>query len=453
MSLSKYAAWGICLVTSCALGCSNQGEPSGTDDGGTTAARPNWYEDMAPLVASNCQSCHSDGGIAPFSMNDYEETRPWAAFMAQQVAAGVMPPWHAVETETCAPPFPFNHDARLSEEEIQAFIDWADLGAPEGDPALAANIPPPINPNLENPTATIPMQGSITVEATENTLDFVHCLSFDLGNTEDIYLDGIQVLPGNPEIAHHVLMFIDPSGASASWQDGIREDCGGGPGVADATLIGGWVPGSFPFQSPKGVGVEFPAGARMILNYHYHATGGGPEVDNSTALAVRYSTQAPEWSSFFELVGAPGVGTIQDPPFLIKAGAKGHEEVVDWVVPDFGNVDARVWATANHMHKVGVDMRTSIIRGGEEHCLVQTPSWDFNWQRIYTYDTPIAEGFKVENGDIVRVRCTYDNTMDNPAVLEALAEVGETEPIDVEVGEGTLDEMCLVGLGVAYKTP
>ena len=32
-----------------------------------------------------------------------------------------------------------------------------------------------------------------------------------------------------------------------------------------------------------------------------------------------------------------------------------------------------------------------------------------------------------------------------------LAEVGETEPIDVEVGEGTRDEMCLVGLGVAYK--
>ena len=36
-------------------------------------------------------------------------------------------------------------------------------------------------------------------------------------------------------------------------------------------------------------------------------------------------------------------------------------------------------------------------------------------------------------------------------LLEALAETGNTEPIDVELGEGTLDEMCLAGVGVAYR--
>ncbi|MGB1700044.1 MAG: hypothetical protein ACPHRO_08835 [Nannocystaceae bacterium] len=258
------------------------------------------------------------------------------------------------------------------------------------------------------------------------------------------------MLPGNTEIAHHVLLFIDPSGASASWEDGILEDCGGGPGVSDATLIGGWVPGSFPVLPPEGVGIEFPAGARMIFNYHYHATG-SPQSDDSTALALRYSTTPPEWLSFFELVGAPGVGTLQTEPFLIEAGAKDHEEVAEWVIPDFGDLDVRVWSTTNHMHKVGVDMQTSVIRGGEEECLVQTPSWDFNWQRSYAYDVPIGESVQVESGDIVRVRCTYDNTLDNPSVLEALAEVGATEPMDVVLGEGTLDEMCLAGVGVAYK--
>lgn len=451
----------MCLCAGVALpsatGCSGQSLTRGPDDSGDDSgdpeARPNWYEDMAPLVATNCQSCHTDGGIAPFSMDNYEETMPWSTFMAQQVAAGIMPPWHAVETETCTPPHPFNHDARLSSAEIQAFVDWADLGAPEGDPALAANLPPPVDPNLENPTVTIPMQGSISIEATDSRLDFEHCLSFDPGNTEDIYLDGIQVLPGNPKIAHHVLLFIDASGASASWDNGVFEDCGGGAGVADATLIGGWVPGSLPIRTPEGVGVEFPAGARIIYNYHYHATGGGPEVDDSSAITLRYSTVKPEWSSYFELVGAPGVGILQDEPFLIEAGAKNHEEIVDWSVPDFGDLNVRLWAAANHMHKVGVDMQTTVIRNGVEHCLVQTPSWDFNWQRIYTYDVPIGESFKIENGDIIRVRCTYDNTVDNPSVLEALAEIGATEPIDVALGAGTLDEMCLAGIGVARKNP
>jgi hypothetical protein len=32
-----------------------------------------------------------------------------------------------------------------------------------------------------------------------------------------------------------------------------------------------------------------------------------------------------------------------------------------------------------------------------------------------------------------------------------LSEIGATEPIDVTLGEGTLNEMCITGLGVAVK--
>jgi hypothetical protein len=103
------------------------------------------------------------------------------------------------------------------------------------------------------------------------------------------------------------------------------------------------------------------------------------------------------------------------------------------------------------MHKVGVDMKTSIIRDGEELCLVQTPNWDYGWQRLYEYDSPIDEVFQLLPGDVVRVRCTFDNSRGNPAVVEALSEVGLDEPQDVSVGEGTLDEMCLSGIGVAVR--
>ena len=136
---------------------------------------------------------------------------------------------------------------------------------------------------------------------------------------------------------------------------------------------------------------------------------------------------------------------------MIPAGASGHEEIAEYEVPPIGQADVRVWSVLNHMHRVGVDMRTSVIRGNDETCLLQTPDWDFDWQRFYEYDVEIADSFRVQAGDIVRVHCTYDNTLDNPDVVSALAEVGLDEPQDVYVGEGTLDEMCLTGVGVAYR--
>ena len=41
------------------------------------------------------------------------------------------------------------------------------------------------------------------------------------------------------------------------------------------------------------------------------------------------------------------------------------------------------------------------------------------------------------------MRCTYDNTLDNPGTRRALDDGGYDAPIDVYLGEGTLDEMCI----------
>jgi hypothetical protein len=433
----------------------------GDGDGEPSALRPNWHQDIAPLVTSACQGCHIDGGIAPFSMMTYAQTAPWAPFMATNVEDRLMPPWHAVETAECQPPLPFKHDPRLTDEEIQLFREWADNGAPEGDPADAAPLPEPPNLDLANPTVTALMGSPVQVEAQGNKLDFFNCLSIDPGNSETVYLDGIQVVQGNRAILHHVLVYVDSTAASASWPGGVQQDCNGGAGVnAPTQLIAGWVPGGLPMEPPEGVGITLPAGARLIMNVHYHATGGGPEVDDGTGLALRWTNTVPEYESFFQLLGAPGAGNSVSGAFSIPAGASGHVEEFEWVVSANGNmfpdnVEARIWAIGNHMHLVGTDLRTWIEDRDtqEETCLIETPRWDFNWQRIYEYDAPANQGFRVKAGDIVHIRCTYDNTLNNPGVVQALSEIGEDAPIDVGLGEGTLDEMCLTAVGVGVKLP
>ena len=432
------------------------GDPGDGDPG--DAPRPNWHEDIAVLVTENCVGRHQAGGIAPFSMQTYEETAPWSAVMADACEARTMPPWHAATTAVCQPVFPYEGDPSLSDAQIEMLREWADLGAPEGDPADAAPLPAPPDLDLANPSVTVVMGSPVEVEAEGSTLDFFHCLSFDPGNDQDVYVDGLQVVQGNSSILHHVLMYLDTSAESASWPGGVKQDCGGGSGLSgSAQLVAAWVPGSAPLEPPEGVSVTLPAGARIVYNVHYHATGAGVETDDGTGLALRWSDQPSTYQSLFVLIGAPGIGIPLTGLLHVPPGESGHVEEFEWPVeyngqsiPDW--LDVRLWTAANHMHKVGVDMRVWIEHGdGSEDCLVHTPNWDFNWQRFYKYDVPIEQGLKIQAGDVVHVRCEYDNTLDNPAVVEALAEVGLENPVDVFVGEGTLDEMCLTALGVGYS--
>ena len=111
------------------------------------------------------------------------------------------------------------------------------------------------------------------------------------------------------------------------------------------------------------------------------------------------------------------------------------------------------------MHYLGQDMKTTIIQAnpapGEpaEECLIQTPQWDFTWQRYYTYDAPLEELPEVRSGDVISLRCTYDNTLSNPFLKRALVEQHLSAPVDVRLGEATLDEMCVAALPLVHLNP
>ena len=89
-------------------------------------------------------------------------------------------------------------------------------------------------------------------------------------------------------------------------------------------------------------------------------------------------------------------------------------------------------------------------REGEdaEACLLQTPDWDFDWQQFYFYDAASGAAPRVSGGDTLVLTCTYNNTLDNPGVQKALQEYGYTEPVDISLGEGSLNEMCIALIGV-----
>ena len=95
-----------------------------------------------------------------------------------------------------------------------------------------------------------------------------------------------------------------------------------------------------------------------------------------------------------------------------------------------------------HMHLLGTRGRIWIERSGaDEQCLLDIPSWDFNWQGAYDLQQPIT----VHGGDLFHLECEWDNTAENQMSVD-----GELLPSqDVEWGDGTRDEMCLA---IAYIT-
>jgi hypothetical protein len=93
-------------------------------------AVPTFTKDVAPILFAQCTSCHRPGQIAPMSLLTYEQARPWARSIREQVTRRAMPPWHAD-----APHGTFENERHLTDAERDTLVHWADGGAPQGDPS------------------------------------------------------------------------------------------------------------------------------------------------------------------------------------------------------------------------------------------------------------------------------------------------------------------------------
>jgi predicted CXXCH cytochrome family protein len=75
--------------------------------------RPTFTRDVLPIMQRSCQTCHRPNMSTPMSLLTYDEVRPWARSIKQQVEARVMPPWFADRTVGV-----YRDDPSLSETEI-----------------------------------------------------------------------------------------------------------------------------------------------------------------------------------------------------------------------------------------------------------------------------------------------------------------------------------------------
>src|SRR5688572_20791718 len=84
-------------------------------------------QEIAPILNARCAQCHAPEGMA-MPLQTWEQTRPWAIAIKEEILARHMPPWAAVRGYGV-----FANDGALTPRELEFLVTWIDGGVPMGD--------------------------------------------------------------------------------------------------------------------------------------------------------------------------------------------------------------------------------------------------------------------------------------------------------------------------------
>ncbi|MBI3099142.1 MAG: redoxin domain-containing protein [Planctomycetes bacterium] len=392
------------------VGCRLQHPMAESRDSEVTYANP-----VAGLLNRNCVQCHRPGQVAPFPLDSYEQAKKWALNIAAITRSRAMPPWKPVNHGT------FRDERVMTPEEIDLLDRWVAAGAPEGDPAQAP-VPPKIaegwmlgEPDLilEAPEYEVPAEGD----------DEYRCFVLPTSESEDRWVQAVELRPGNLNVVHHIIAYVDTRGAAekldaADPKPGYLSH-GTGPGFIPAGEMSGWAPGTMPYALEDGVGRLLPKGGRVVLEVHYHKNG-RPEKDR-TRLGLTFAKKPVQKRlRWVELINFGFVIPPGKDRFRVTA-----TEVVDR--------DLHARSIMPHMHLTGREIRvTARFPDGTKQTLVDIRDWDFNWQDIYHFKEPIP----LPKGTRLTLTAIYDNSEGNP-------NNPNHPPQPLTWGEQTTDEMCI----------
>jgi hypothetical protein len=133
---------------------------SATDAHEFITTKITWAREISRVLNRRCISCHHSGGPA-FDLGAYEQARPWAEAIKQEVLERRMPPWGAIKGFG-----DFRDEEGLTEMEIAVISSWVEGGAPRGDLTLL-----PKQTKINALRSRAPKTGEILVASGSLTLE------------------------------------------------------------------------------------------------------------------------------------------------------------------------------------------------------------------------------------------------------------------------------------------
>ncbi|MGB0100315.1 MAG: hypothetical protein WBP61_08545 [Nocardioides sp.] len=329
---------------------------------------------------------------------------------------------------------------------------------------------------------TVAMDEEYTPSApTGSGTDDYRCFLLDPELDKDVWLTGSQVLPGNPQVVHHVILFrVDPEQvAEAEAKDAETPaegwTCFGGTGlegdfanVDDANWLAAWAPGGDETQTRDGYGTQLRAGSQIVMQVHYNLLqGAAPDVSSTQLRWMKGSAdltplhtvqmaapvELPCREEFSDgiLCSRPAAeadvrkrfGAEQNTHNLLHLLCDSEIEATSTTTCTRTiNRGMTILGVAGHMHLLGRKISMETNPGTPQaKQILDIPIWDFDDQG----SKPLPKPLHLDAGDTVKVSCTHVQWLRD--VLPAFE--GQSDRY-VLWAEGSTDEMCLGTLSVAF---
>jgi len=391
-----------------ANGPASKGAPIGFPQRGVS--KVSYAKDVAPILEAKCVSCHEEGGIGPFAMNNYAVVKGFAPMIREVIRTDRMPPYHADPHVG-----KFSDDKRLTAEETKTLVHWIEAGAPRGDgpdPLGAvkhvAQEWPLGKPDviIDVPAYTIPASGVVDYQrpAVANPL------------TEGRWVRAATIKPGQRQGVHHLL---------TGWMAQMPANGRSSETKWAASLGAGYAVGAESNIMPADTGTYLPPGGAIGFQAHY--TPFGKEAVDKSRVALYFYDKPPELIMHSVVV--------IDNSIVIPPGEARHKEVAYVTFPH----DALLYSAFPHAHYRAYSSDLWIrYPDGREKLLLSLPRYDFNWQRTYTFAEPI----KVPAGSKLIAHYVYDNSRRNPS--------NPDPKIQVSWGEQSFQEMLFTSLSFRW---
>jgi hypothetical protein len=329
----------------------------------------------------------------------------------------------------------------------------------------------PLRKGERRVTARMPEDYTPSAPTGVGTDDY-RCFLLDPKVPSDRFITGFNILPGNPDVVHHVILFRVPPDkvAEAEQKDastpGQGWTCFGGSGLGtgleidDAPWLGAWAPGGSEQMYGNGFGERLERGSRVIMQVHYNLLA-GKEPDRS-ATELRLAPVSERIRPLeTRLLPAPvelpcrpehSDGKLCTRPAALadvkKRFGQGPGSTADLLHLLCGPVKAgpvqsctrmiarreTVRGVAGHMHLLGKSIKIEVNPGrADARTLLDIPVWDFDNQG----SRPIKPAV-LEPGDTLKVTCRHSQEL-----RDRLPSFTGIPDKYVVWGVRTTDEMCL----------
>jgi Copper type II ascorbate-dependent monooxygenase, C-terminal domain len=365
-----------------------------------------YYKEISRLVQDNCVSCHREGeaGAELFSAFDsYETVAAMSPVMLSRIEQRIMPPWHGI-TDDSNGLGGFQHDTRLSDDQINMFRAWVAADCPAGDPADAPperEWPDPADWAIGTPDLIYQMEEPYVVP--KFRLDEYQYYRIRANYAEDRYIQAIELKPGNKAVVHHIGAIIGPHNNKQLEATKAMLELYGLTGDK-VRKVGDYIAGD-PFNArvyPEGYALKLPAGHDIFFEMHYTPTGQAEEADISR-MSIKWAPGKPDHVLETKVFNRKDI--------RLRPHAMHYEKATYYQFP----TDVLVYALAPHMHYRGKSfvLYKATDPGTPEEkreLILKVPVYDMNWQRTYEFVHPI----KLRAGDALYSVTHFDNSHYNP---------------------------------------